>query len=77
MATDSFVTPEIPQALRDLVKLSIEQARRAFEIFVATSEKTWKSIETSSQAARNSMRLLTKKSRKSLEPMPTTSTLSR
>jgi phasin len=61
MVTDSFMTPEIPQALRDLVKLSIEQARRAFETFVATSEKTWKSIETSSQAARNSMQALNEK----------------
>jgi hypothetical protein len=51
MATDSFMTPEIPQGLRDLVKLSIEQARQAFETFVATSEKTWKSIETSSLIA--------------------------
>jgi phasin len=61
MATDSFMTPEIPQGLRDLLKLSIEQARRAFETFVATSEKTWKSIETSSQAARNSMQGLNEK----------------
>ena len=52
MATDSFMTPEIPQGLRDLLKLSIEQARRAFGTFVATSEKTWNSIETSSQRAR-------------------------
>jgi phasin len=61
MATDSFMTPEIPQGLRDLLKLSIEQARRAFETFVATSEKTWTSIETSSQAARNSMQGLNEK----------------
>ena len=46
-ANDAFMTPEMPQALRELMKMSIEQAMRAFETFVATSEKAWKSLETS------------------------------
>jgi hypothetical protein len=32
--------PEIPESLRDLMKMSIEQAERAFDTFAATSEKT-------------------------------------
>jgi phasin len=51
MANDAF-NPEIPESLRDLMKMSIEQAKRAFDTFAATREKTWKSIETSSQSAR-------------------------
>jgi phasin len=33
------------------MKLSIEQAKQAFESFAATSEKTWKSLETTSEKA--------------------------
>jgi phasin len=55
MANDAFMTPEIPEPLRELVKLSIEQAKRAFEAFVSTSEKTWKSLESSSPAGRASL----------------------
>ncbi len=52
MANDAFLKPEIPQPLRDLTKMSIEQARRAFEIFASMSEKTWKSLESSSPMGR-------------------------
>lgn len=38
--------------MRDLMKTSIEQAKRAFDSFASTSEKTWKSLETTSQSAR-------------------------
>ena len=48
MANDAFMKPEIPEPLRELMKMSIEQAKRAFETFVSTSEKTWKSLEISS-----------------------------
>jgi phasin len=51
MANDAF-RPDIPEPLRELVKMSIEQAMRAFETFASTSEKTWKSLENSSQSAR-------------------------
>jgi hypothetical protein len=43
MGDDPFMKPEVPEAVRDLMKMSIEQAKRAFETFAATSEKTWKS----------------------------------
>jgi phasin len=54
MAQDAF-NPEIPQPLRDLMKMSIEQARRAFETFASTTERTWKSLENSSESARASL----------------------
>ena len=37
------------------MKLSIEQAKRAFEAFIATSEKTWKSLEHTSPSGRASL----------------------
>ena len=51
-ANNAFTTPEISQPVCDLMKLSIEQARRAFEAFAAISEKTWKSLENSSPLGR-------------------------
>ena len=61
MANDAFMKPELPEPLRDLMKMSIEQARRAFETFAASSEKAWKSFETSSQSARASLQQLNAK----------------
>jgi phasin len=49
---DAFVNPEIPESMRDLMKISIEQAKRAFDTFASTSEKTWKSIQNRSQSTR-------------------------
>jgi phasin len=48
MGNDACIRPDLPEPLRELMKLSIEQARRGFETFVATSEKAWKSLEASS-----------------------------
>jgi hypothetical protein len=48
MPADFSVKPEVSEGLRDLIKLSIEQARGAFETVAAASQMTWKSIETSS-----------------------------
>jgi phasin len=47
MANDAFMKPEVPEQLRDVVKTSIEQAKRAFDTFATTSEQTWKSFESS------------------------------
>jgi phasin len=55
MASDAFMKAEVPEALRELMRMSIEQARRAFETFVSTSEKTWKSLEASSPSGRASL----------------------
>ena len=43
------------------MKLSIEQAKRAFEAFIATSEKTWKSLENTSPSGRASLYALNAK----------------
>ncbi len=61
MANDAFMKPEVPELLRNLMKMSIEQARRAFETFATTSEKTWKTFETNSQAAGARLRTLNEK----------------
>ena len=61
MANDAFVKPEIPESMRDLMKMSIEQAKRAFDTFASTSEKTWKSLETGSQSARAGLTALNAK----------------
>jgi phasin len=60
MASDAF-KPEIPEPLRELMKMSIEQAKRAFEAFVSTSEKTWKSLENASPSGRASLYALNAK----------------
>jgi hypothetical protein len=43
------------------MKLSIEQAKKAFETFAATSERAWKSLETTSQMAGAGIRFLHEK----------------
>jgi hypothetical protein len=61
MANDAFMKPEVPESLRNLMKMSIEQAQRAFETFAANSEKTWKTFESSSQTAGAGLRTLNEK----------------
>ena len=39
---------EIPDSMRNIMKSSIEQARKAFDTFVASSEKMMQSFDTSS-----------------------------
>jgi hypothetical protein len=38
MASDAFKT-EIPEPVRELMKMSIEQAKRAFEAFISTAKR--------------------------------------
>jgi phasin len=61
MASDAFIKPEIPDSVRELVKASIEQARRAFDTFAESSEKVWKSFEDTSASARASLQSLNAK----------------
>ena len=61
MANDAFMKPEVPDAFRELMRVSIEQAKRSFDTFAATSEKTWKTFETSSQTASSGLRSLNEK----------------
>lgn len=60
MANDAFMKPEVPEQLRDAMKTSIEQAKRAFDTFATTSEQTWKSFEASAHTT-PSLRSLTAK----------------
>ena len=53
--SNEFIKLEISDSVRELMKLSIEQAQRAFETFVATSEKTWQSFEAQSLSARSAL----------------------
>lgn len=53
MASESFPKPELPGNFRGLIKLSIEQAHRAFEVWIKTSEDARRSIAASSELARN------------------------
>ena len=61
MSNDPTTKPEIPEPLRGMMKMSIEQAKQAFDTFVSTSENVWKSIESNSQAARTSLHALNTK----------------
>jgi hypothetical protein len=61
MTNDAFMKTEVPNSFRDLMKVNIEQAKRAFDTFAATSEKTWKTFETSSRTASRGLRSLNEK----------------
>ena len=39
---------ELPDSMRNIMKSSIEQARKAFDTFVASSEKMMQSLDASS-----------------------------
>ncbi len=60
-ANDAFMTPEVPEAVRELMKTSIEQAKRAFEIFISTGETTWTALENISPSGRASLHALNAK----------------
>ena len=47
MADDPFMKPEVPEAIRDLMKMSIEQAKRAFQTFAAPSPSSSRKFATS------------------------------
>jgi hypothetical protein len=53
MASESSPKPEWPGNFRDLIKLSIEQAHRAVEVWIKTSEDARRSLAASSELARN------------------------
>jgi phasin len=52
---------ELPDSIRTIMKSSIEQARKAFETFVSTSEKMIHGIDTSSNPAADSLKHLNEK----------------
>lgn len=52
---------EMPEPMRQVMKSSIEQARRAFETFIAASQQAMSNIDTSSAPASHSMKMLNDK----------------
>jgi phasin len=49
---------ELPDSIRSIMKSSIEQARKAFDTFVASSEKMIQSVDTSSMPAAEGLKQL-------------------
>lgn len=49
---------ELPDSMRNIMKSSIEQARRAFDTFVAASEKMMQSFDTTSMPAADGVKQL-------------------
>ncbi|MEG6508682.1 phasin family protein [Methyloligella sp. 2.7D] len=56
MPNEAFSKMEVPESLRALMKMGIEQARYSFETFAANSEKALRAFETNSVTARESVR---------------------
>ena len=52
---------ELPDSIRSIMRSSIEQARKAFETFVASSEKMIQSVDTSSMPAAEGLKQLNEK----------------
>ena len=52
---------ELPESLRTIVKSSIEQTRKAFDTFVASSEKVLHGIDTSSNPVADNLKQLNEK----------------
>ncbi len=52
---------ELPDSIRTIMKSSIEQARKAFDTFVASSEKMMQSVDTSSIPAADGVKQLNEK----------------
>ena len=52
---------ELPDSIRNILKSSIEQARKAFDTFVASSEKMIQSVDTSSMPGADGLKQLNEK----------------
>ncbi len=52
---------ELPDSIRTIMKSSIEQARKAFDTFVSTSEKMLHGIDTSTNPAAEALKHLNEK----------------
>ncbi len=52
---------EMPEPMRQVMKSSIEQARKAFETFISASQQAMANIDTSSAPASHSMKMLNQK----------------
>ncbi len=52
---------ELPDSIRNIMKSSIEQARKAFDTFASASEKMLQSVDTSSVPAADGLKQLNEK----------------
>jgi len=52
---------ELPESIRSIMKSSIEQARKAFDTFVASSEKVLHDVDTSTNPLANNLKQLNEK----------------
>jgi len=52
---------DLPDSIRSIMKSSIEQARKAFDTFVASSEKVIQGIDTSSNPVADNLKQLNEK----------------
>lgn len=52
---------EMPESVRNIMKASIEQARRAFDTFIAASQKTMSNLEGTSTTTTDGLRHLNEK----------------
>jgi len=52
---------EMPEPMRQVMKSSIEQARKAFETFIAASQQAVANMDTSAAPASHSMKMLNEK----------------
>ena len=52
---------ELPESIRNIMKSSIDQARKAFDTFVASSEKMLHNIDTSANPVADSLKNLNEK----------------
>lgn len=52
---------EMPESVRSIMKASIEQARRAFDTFIAASQKTMSNLEGTSSTTTDGLRHLNEK----------------
>jgi phasin len=53
--------PELPDSIRSIMKSSIEQARKAFDTFAASSEKILQGLDTSSNPVADNLKHLNEK----------------
>ena len=61
MARDATGNFEIPQEMRTLAEQSVEQAKKAFDTFMATAQKTASSIDGQASAAQSGAKDLRQK----------------
>lgn len=73
MAKSPMESFEIPQELRNIAETNVEQARKSFEKFIETAQKTAAGVEGQAEAARENVKTMTEKAMKIAEDNVTAS----